>query len=122
MDLEFTAEERAFQQEVREFLAESYPDHIREATAKTATVFVDAPPAMEWQKILVDKGWAVPRWPEEWGGTNWTASIYDIGSAIYKLEVGSWNVLFWQIFDLALITGLGLVLILRNIRPVEVVK
>ena len=59
---------------MRSFLEESYPDHIREATEKTATVFVDAPPAMEWQKILVEKGWAVPSWPEEWGGTNWTAT------------------------------------------------
>lgn len=74
MELEFSAEEQAFQQEVRSFLKESFPEHIREATAKTATVFVDAPPAMEWQKILVEKGWAVPSWPEEWGGTNWTAT------------------------------------------------
>ena len=72
MDLEFSADEQAFQQEVREFLQGSLPDHIREVTKKTTTVFVDAPPAMEWQKILVDKGWAVPSWPEEWGGTNWT--------------------------------------------------
>jgi acyl-CoA dehydrogenase len=74
MDLEFTAEEKAFQEEVREFLKASFPEHIRQATRKTTTVFVDAPPAMEWQKILVEKGWAVPSWPEEWGGTNWTAT------------------------------------------------
>ncbi len=74
MELEFTQEEQAFQREVRSFLQDSFPEHIREATAKTATVFVDAPPAMEWQKILVAKGWAVPSWPEEWGGTNWTAT------------------------------------------------
>jgi acyl-CoA dehydrogenase len=74
MDREFSPEEKAFQQEVRSFLAENFPGHIREATEKTATVFVDAPPAMEWQKILVNKGWAVPGWPEEWGGTGWTAT------------------------------------------------
>ncbi|MEM0954935.1 MAG: acyl-CoA dehydrogenase family protein [Pseudomonadota bacterium] len=74
MDLEFSPDEKAFQQEVQAFLAESFPDHVRKATQKTTTVFVDAPPAMEWQKILADKGWAVPSWPEEWGGTNWTAT------------------------------------------------
>jgi len=72
MDLEFSAEELAFQQEVRSFLEENFPEDIKVATARTPTVFVDAPPAMEWQKILVKKGWAVPGWPEEWGGTDWT--------------------------------------------------
>ena len=72
MDLEFSAEEKAFQREAREFLQANLPEHIREITRKTTTVFVDAPPAMEWQKILVEKGWAVPGWPEEWGGTDWT--------------------------------------------------
>ena len=67
MDLEFSPEDLAFQDEVRAFLRDNYPDHIREAT-----VFVDAPPAMAWKKILVEKDWAVPGWPEEWGGTNWT--------------------------------------------------
>jgi acyl-CoA dehydrogenase len=72
VDLEFSAEELAFQQEVRSFLDENFPAHIKEATARTPTVFVDAGPAMEWQKILVEKGWAVPSWPAEWGGTGWT--------------------------------------------------
>ena len=25
-----------------------------------------------WQRILNAKGWAVPHWPKEWGGTGWT--------------------------------------------------
>ena len=72
MDLEFSEEDLAFQAEVREFLASNFPEHIREATARAPTVFVDAGPAMEWQKILVEKGWAVPNWPEEYGGTGWS--------------------------------------------------
>ena len=24
------------------------------------------------QRILNAKGWAVPHWPKEWGGTGWT--------------------------------------------------
>ena len=27
---------------------------------------------MKWQKKLANKGWLVPSWPEEYGGTNWT--------------------------------------------------
>lgn len=26
-----------------------------------------------WQRILNAKGWAVPHWPVEWGGTGWSA-------------------------------------------------
>ena len=25
-----------------------------------------------WQRILNKKGWAVPHWPKEWGGTGWS--------------------------------------------------
>ena len=25
-----------------------------------------------WQRLLNKKGWAVPHWPKEWGGTGWT--------------------------------------------------
>ncbi len=74
MDLEFTQEELAFQQEVRSFLQENYPAHIKRATARTPTVFVDKGPSMEWQAILAEKGWAVPGWPEEFGGTGWSAT------------------------------------------------
>jgi acyl-CoA dehydrogenase len=74
MDLEFSAEDQSFQLEVRKFLDENFPEHIKRATARTPTVFVDAGPAMEWQKVLVEKGWAVPSWPVEWGGTNWSAT------------------------------------------------
>jgi len=72
MDLKFTPEEHAFQQEVRQFLADNLPAHIIEATANNSSVFVEKDTALEWQAILVDKGWAVPQWPTEHGGTDWT--------------------------------------------------
>ena len=72
MDLEFAEEDLSFQREVREFLRDQLPQHIRDATARTTTVFVDKEVALEWQSTLVEKGWAVPNWPADWGGTNWT--------------------------------------------------
>ncbi|MDX1733456.1 MAG: acyl-CoA dehydrogenase family protein [Halioglobus sp.] len=72
MNLNFTEEELAFQQEVRAFLAEHLPDHIVEGTANNSSVFVEKDIALEWQAILVEKGWAVPQWPAEHGGTDWT--------------------------------------------------
>jgi acyl-CoA dehydrogenase len=72
MNLAFTDEELAFAQEVREFLQRELPDSIREAAARCTTVFVDRDIALQWQAILARRGWAVPHWPVQYGGTDWT--------------------------------------------------
>ena len=61
MDLKFTEQELAFQQDVRQFLAEKLPAHIVEATANNSSVFVEKDIALQWQAILVEQGWAVPQ-------------------------------------------------------------
>ena len=69
MDLRFTPEEIAFRDEVRAFMHENVPDATRrrliEGRRLTKNDLVD------WQRILNRKGWAVPHWPKEWGGTGW---------------------------------------------------
>ena len=72
MNLNFSEEELQFQREVRQFLAQNLPAHIIEGTANNGSVFVEKDIALEWQAILVKKGWAVPQWPVEHGGTDWT--------------------------------------------------
>ncbi|TDG14873.1 acyl-CoA dehydrogenase [Seongchinamella unica] len=72
MDLKFSDQELAFQQEVRQFLADNLSEEIVETTARNASVFVEKELALQWQSILVQKGWAVPQWPTEHGGTEWT--------------------------------------------------
>lgn len=72
MDLSFSHEELQFQQEVRQFLADNLPAHIINATKNNSGVFVEKEIALEWQAILVAKGWAVPQWPVGHGGTDWT--------------------------------------------------
>ncbi|GAB5451931.1 MAG: acyl-CoA dehydrogenase family protein [Halioglobus sp.] len=85
MNLNFSEEELAFQQEVREFLAENLPPHIVEGTANNSSVFVEKDIALEWQAILVKKGWAVPQWPTEHGGTDWTpAQKYIFSRECYR--------------------------------------
>ncbi len=70
MNVEFSAEELAFQQEVRQFLNDKLPAKIAEKSKKelhfTKEDFV------EWQQILAEKGWAAVNWPVEHGGTGWT--------------------------------------------------
>ena len=70
MDLEFTPEERAFQDEVRAFIDENYPAEIRAKTKARDVLVRDD--FRRWHQILAEKGWVAPHWPVEHGGTDWT--------------------------------------------------
>lgn len=69
MNAEFTAEELAFQQEVREFLTNEFPTDLKHKVDNN--IRLDKDDMVRWQKILFEKGWAAPSWPEEYGGTGW---------------------------------------------------
>lgn len=69
MNADFSAEEIAFQEEVRKFLQEEFPADLK---AKVdANVRLSKDDMVRWQKILFEQGWAAPTWPEEYGGTGW---------------------------------------------------
>ena len=72
MDMEFSAEDKAFREEVRAFLAENLPDRLKVGAKKTPGVFVEPDIGMEWHRILHDRGWVAYHWPKEDGGTGWT--------------------------------------------------
>lgn len=72
MDLKFTAAEEAFREEVRDFFATSLTDELRTAGRTMTSVYSSKEVALAWQKILFDKGWLVPSWPREYGGTDWS--------------------------------------------------
>lgn len=72
MNIEFSAEDEQFRSEVQRFLQEHLPADLIRAAERTTTVFADKDVAMRWQEILVEKGWAVPAWPAEHGGTGWS--------------------------------------------------
>jgi pimeloyl-CoA dehydrogenase large subunit len=70
MDLRFTPEELAFRDEVRTFMRTAQPADIRSKLIEGRRLKKDD--YVTWQRILNAKGWAVPHWPAEWGGRNWT--------------------------------------------------
>jgi len=70
MDLRFTPEELAFRDEVRTFMRTALPADIRAKLVEGRRLKKDD--IVNWQRILNAKGWAVPHWPAEWGGRNWT--------------------------------------------------
>ena len=72
MNLNFSPEEISFQKEVRDFLKQELTQDLVNAAKHASAVFTEKEVAMKWQKKLANKGWLVPSWPEEYGGTNWT--------------------------------------------------
>ena len=70
MDLGFTAEENAFREEVRAFIRSMLPAESRRKVIEERPL--SKADVVNWQRILNAKGWAVPHWPAEWGGTDWT--------------------------------------------------
>ena len=71
MNLNFSEEEISFQNEVREFLKKELSPELVRAAKQTSAVFTEKEVAMEWQSKLANKGWLVPSWPKEYGGTDW---------------------------------------------------
>jgi alkylation response protein AidB-like acyl-CoA dehydrogenase len=69
VDLTYSPEEQSFRNEVRTWLAENLPPEIREKVVKYKSLTKED--FVRWHKILAAKGWAVPHWPVEWGGTGW---------------------------------------------------
>ena len=74
MDLTFNAPERAFEKEVRDFIAQNLTPEMKRATALTPSVFSDPDIGMAWQRALHKKGWGAPGWPVEYGGPDWTSA------------------------------------------------
>ena len=70
MDMEFSPEDLAFQREVREFIAEHYPDELRGKQDEGEELSKED--FLAWHKVLYKKGWVAPAWPVEYGGTGWT--------------------------------------------------
>ena len=72
MHLDFSPEDLAFQQEVRTFIAENYPEDLRGKQDEGEELSRED--FLSWHKVLAKKGWIAPAWPVEYGGTGWTAT------------------------------------------------
>ncbi len=70
MDLSFTPEERAFRAEMREFFTTQIPQRIRDEVQRGE--HVSREDQVTAQRILNEHGLAVPHWPSQWGGRDWT--------------------------------------------------
>ena len=73
MHLELSPAEQAFREEVRAFLRDNLTPELRRGQRHTTGVYPEPEVSRPWQQALQRKGWLVPMWPKEWGGTGWTA-------------------------------------------------
>jgi len=69
MDLNYSAEESTFRDEVRTWLTAHLPADLRDKVVNYRELTKDD--LLRWHRILAAKGWVAPEWPEEWGGTGW---------------------------------------------------
>ncbi|MFZ3394175.1 acyl-CoA dehydrogenase family protein [Rhodococcus sp. 7Tela_A2] len=70
MNLKLTEEERAFRDELRTFFTTEIPADVRSKVAAGKPLGRDD--FIATQRILHARGLAVPNWPVEWGGQEWT--------------------------------------------------
>ena len=78
MDLNYSQEETKFREGVHHWLNINLPEDIRQKVIGYQELSKED--YQRWHKILAAKGWSVPHWPVEWGGTGWDMTqryIYD---------------------------------------------
>ena len=97
MDLTFTAEERAFRAELREFFHTEIPERIRRKIREG--LHASKEEQVETQRILNARGLAVPHWPVAWGGRDWTA----VQTYLYQDELQQASVPYPLPFNCAMV-------------------
>ncbi|MBT8089261.1 MAG: acyl-CoA dehydrogenase family protein [Gammaproteobacteria bacterium] len=85
MHVTFSPGELVFQEEVRAFFRDEYPEDMRQKRDKGMEL--DPDDQIRWQQLLYKKGWAGINWPVEYGGTGWTP----VQKYIYATEEANAN-------------------------------
>lgn len=83
MELGLSAEDEAFRQEVRQFLAHNLPKEL--AGRVKLGRHLSKSDTESWQAMLNSRGWLAPHWPKEYGGQGWSVTqrfIWDYECAV----------------------------------------
>jgi alkylation response protein AidB-like acyl-CoA dehydrogenase len=97
MDLALSKDDRAFAEEMRAFFTSEIPADIRERLGRGEHATKDD--VVTSQRILNQHGYAVPHWPVEWGGRDWTP----IQRHLWAEEMTAANVPHPIVFNTAMI-------------------
>ena len=85
MDLDFTAAEQAFREEVRGFVRAKLPAATRQKILNG--LHLAREDHLDWHRILAAHGWGAPNWPKEHGGTGWGP----VEQFIFDEECAGWG-------------------------------
>lgn len=83
MNLEFSGEELAFRETIRNWMKENVPDDIRHCMSSGGMPSKEM--QQRWERLLGEQGWLTVTWPEQYGGPGWTATqryIFDLERAL----------------------------------------
>jgi alkylation response protein AidB-like acyl-CoA dehydrogenase len=82
MEISFTEKDLEFRDEIRSWIENDYPKHIKEKQDKGEVLTKEE--VIEFHKALAARGWLGYNWPSQYGGTGWTSTqIY-----IFQKEFG----------------------------------
>ena len=82
MEISFTEKDLEFRNEIRSWIENDYPKHIKEKQDKGEVLTKEE--VIEFHKALAARGWLGYNWPSQYGGTGWTSTqIY-----IFQKEFG----------------------------------
>lgn len=82
MEISFTEKDIEFRDEIRSWIENDYPKHIKEKQDKGEVLTKEE--VIEFHKALAARGWLGYNWPSQYGGTGWTSTqIY-----IFQKEFG----------------------------------
>jgi acyl-CoA dehydrogenase len=84
VDLLLNSDDLAFRDEVRRFLADNITADMRRAINLTTGFIIEPDILRDLHRALDRKGWSVPHWPVEHGGTGWSP----VQRYIFDLECG----------------------------------
>jgi alkylation response protein AidB-like acyl-CoA dehydrogenase len=71
MNLDFSADDIAFRDEVRRFIETNYPAELRAKQERGEELGRED--FLSWHRILGARGWSAPGWPKEYGGPGWNS-------------------------------------------------
>ena len=72
MDLNYSASELAFRDQVSGWLEANLPKDLQAKVNRFEELEKDE--LLRWHRILAKKGWVAPGWLPEWGGTDWSVT------------------------------------------------
>ncbi len=71
MDLEYSAAEQSFRDDIRTFIGQNLSKDV--AAKVLGHKRLSREDIIGWHRILHTRGWSGPTWPKEFGGPGWTA-------------------------------------------------